>query len=82
MEDTITAQERDPIDIHVGGRIAALRRERRISQKRLAAALGVSYQQVQKYENGSNRVAASMLWKAGRTLDVSIDAFYEGMKAK
>ena len=51
-----------PIDRHVGRRIRARRNERGLSQNRLAEAIGVTFQQVQKYERGANRVVASPSW--------------------
>jgi len=59
----------DPIDVAVGARIRIRRQELRMSQQTLAEQLGVSFQQVQKYEHGSNRISASMLVKAARALD-------------
>ena len=52
-----------PIDVHVGLRVRGRRHELGMSQSTLADALGVSFQQVQKYERGANRVSASMLWE-------------------
>jgi transcriptional regulator with XRE-family HTH domain len=69
------SQERkapDPIDVAVGARIRLLRRSRGISQSKLAEGLGLTFQQVQKYERGANRVSASMLVKAAHALDVPI----------
>ena len=57
----------DPIDIAVGARIRLLRKVRGLSQQALAEAAGVTFQQIQKYERGANRVSASMLSRiAGR----------------
>jgi transcriptional regulator with XRE-family HTH domain len=69
----------DPVDVHVGGTLARLRRARKVSQKTLADAIGVSFQQVQKYEAGRNRLSASALWRAAGALDVSIDNFFLGL---
>jgi transcriptional regulator with XRE-family HTH domain len=71
----------DPIDRHVGARLRALRRQLRLSQTQLAEALGVTFQQVQKYENGTNRVSASMMVRAARRLDVTPGYFFEGVDA-
>lgn len=49
----------DPIDVQVGARLRALRKMRKPTQSELAGALGLSFQQVQKYENGANRISAS-----------------------
>ena len=58
----------DPIDVHVGLRIRTIRREKGMSQDTLARALGITFQQIQKYERGTNRVSASMLVKAAQAL--------------
>lgn len=69
----------DPIDIHVGQRIKTRRVGLRISQTEIGNALGVTFQQVQKYENGANRVGASNLYKMAQALDVEVSYFYEDM---
>lgn len=68
-----------PIDIHVGKRIRHFRYLRGITLDRLAQQIGVKFQQVQKYENASNRVSASRLYLIAEALDVSIeDLFGDG----
>ena len=69
----------DPIDIHVGQRLKARRVGLRISQSEIGKALGVTFQQIQKYENGANRVGASNLYKMAQALDVEVSYFYEDM---
>ena len=64
----MSAASADPIDVGVGARIRARRQALRMSQSTLAEHLGVSFQQVQKYERGANRISASMLIKAARAL--------------
>ena len=71
-----------PVDQHVGSRLRLGRKLRGVSQRILARALGLTFQQVQKYERGVNRVPASMLYGAARLLAVSIDWFYEGVEAE
>ena len=66
-----------PVDLHVGMRIRAKRKMRQLSQTDLAHALGLTFQQVQKYERGSNRVSASMLLKTARYLETPIAWFFE-----
>jgi transcriptional regulator with XRE-family HTH domain len=66
-----------PIDVHVGSRIRLGRTLLGMSQEGLGDALGLSYQQVQKYERGSNRVGASRLFDISRVLDVPILFFFE-----
>lgn len=67
----------DPIDVEVGGRIRARRIALGVSQTALAKALGLTFQQVQKYEKGANRVSASTLVRVARELGVSV-AFLVG----
>ena len=69
----------NPIDIHVGRRVRLRRKERGISQERLAEGLCLTFQQVQKYERGANRVSASKLYEMARVLRVSIGYFFEGL---
>jgi len=58
----------NPIDIHVGRRVRLHLKELGISQERLAEGLGLTFQQVQKYERGANRVSASKLYDMARVL--------------
>ncbi|MEE9347212.1 MAG: helix-turn-helix domain-containing protein [Robiginitomaculum sp.] len=69
----------NPVDIHVGTRVRLRRQVMKYSQEKLGNALGVTFQQVQKYERGSNRVGASRLWKMSQVLDVPITFFFEGL---
>ena len=71
-----------PIDRHVGRRIRARRNERGLSQNRLAETIGVTFQQVQKYERGANRVVASRLYDLAVALDVPVDYFFEDAPAE
>jgi transcriptional regulator with XRE-family HTH domain len=68
-----------PIDAHVGGRIRLRRTLMGLSQERLGEALGLTFQQVQKYERGVNRVGASRLFDLSRVLDVPISFFFDDM---
>ncbi len=65
------------VDNHVGRRIRERRNALGMSQEKLAAALRISFQQVQKYEVGANRVAASRLWNIAKALEVDIGYFFE-----
>lgn len=69
----------NPIDIHVGNRIRQRRTLLGMSQEKLAALLGLTFQQVQKYEKGMNRVGASRLWDISKVLKTPIGFFYEDM---
>ncbi|RAK61413.1 transcriptional regulator [Phenylobacterium hankyongense] len=67
-----------PIDVHVGVQIRMRRKELRITQEQLAERLGLTFQQIQKYERASNRVSASKLWAIASALTVPIGYFYQG----
>src|SRR6476620_7936287 len=69
----------NPVDRHVGLRIRLRRKELGVSQERLAEAIGLTFQQVQKYERAANRVSASKLWEMSRALSTSVGYFYEGL---
>ncbi len=68
-----------PIDVHVGSRIRLRRTLLGLSQERLGESLGLTFQQVQKYERGVNRVGASRLFDLSRVLDVPISFFFDDM---
>src|SRR5258707_1346983 len=67
----------NPIDVHVGSRIRRRRTLLGMSQERLGDALGLTFQQVQKYERGMNRVGASRLFALSQVLDVPISFFFD-----
>ncbi|HEY8617146.1 helix-turn-helix transcriptional regulator [Phenylobacterium sp.] len=71
--------EAHPVDRHVGLRVRLRRKALGLSQDRLAEALGLTFQQVQKYERGANRISASKLWEIARVLKTPISWFYEGL---
>src|SRR5689334_23641227 len=71
----------NPIDVHVGQRIRQRRTLLGMSQEKLAEAIGLTFQQVQKYERGANRVGSSRLFDLARVLDVPIAYFFEEMSA-
>jgi transcriptional regulator with XRE-family HTH domain len=66
----------DPTDVYIGHRLRAERLARKMSQTQLGQALAVTFQQVQKYERGDNRVSASMLAKAAEALGLSVMEFF------
>lgn len=74
-------QKKSPnqIDKHIGARVRARRVMLGMSQEKLADALGLTFQQVQKYEKGVNRIGASRLLHIAGILDVSIEFFFEGL---
>jgi transcriptional regulator with XRE-family HTH domain len=69
----------NPIDVHVGRRVRQRRKALGVTQERLAEDLGLTFQQVQKYERGANRVSASKLYEIARSLRTSIGYFFEGL---
>jgi transcriptional regulator with XRE-family HTH domain len=71
------ARRANPIDAHVGGRVRLRRMLLGMSQERLAEKLGLTFQQVQKYEKGINRIGASRLYELAQLLSVGVDFFYE-----
>ncbi|TPK82028.1 helix-turn-helix transcriptional regulator [Mesorhizobium sp. B2-4-17] len=68
-----------PADLHVGRQVALVRVQSDISQTQLARSIGISFQQLQKYENAKNRVSASMLYEIARSLGVPVSRFFEGL---
>jgi transcriptional regulator with XRE-family HTH domain len=68
-----------PVDVHVGRKLKQLRTMRRLSQTDVARELDLSFQQIQKYEIGSNRIAASRLYELSKILDVPTSYFFEGL---
>ncbi|MFD1911758.1 helix-turn-helix domain-containing protein [Halodurantibacterium flavum] len=69
-----------PVDAHVGKRIRHRRWMVGMTQQQLADAVGIKFQQIQKYETGMNRVSASRLWDIANTLNVPIAFFFEGLE--
>ena len=69
----------NPVDVHVGSQLKLRRILLGLSQERLAEELGITFQQVQKYEKGLNRIGASRLWDLAQVLGVSVDYFYENI---
>lgn len=66
-------------DLHVGQKVRKARKAMDMSQTELGNLLGVSFQQVQKYEKGSNRIGSGRLWEISRVLRVPIDYFFDGI---
>ena len=70
------------VDHHVGRRVRERRLALGMSQEKLADAIGIAFQQIQKYEVGTNRVAASRLWDIARILEVDVGYFFEGIQKR
>jgi transcriptional regulator with XRE-family HTH domain len=77
--DRVTARRSTLVDIHVGRNVRTRRIELGLSQTELADACGITFQQVQKYENGVNRVSAGRLWQFSAVLGIPLEAFFEGL---
>jgi len=71
----------NPIDVHVGSRVRLRRTLLGMSQEKLGDAIGLTFQQVQKYERGANRVGSSRLFDLARVLDVPVSYFFDEMSA-
>jgi len=69
----------NPIDIHVGARVRLRRTLLGLSQEKLGEAIGLTFQQVQKYERGANRIGASRLYDLSRVLDVPMSFFFDDL---
>jgi transcriptional regulator with XRE-family HTH domain len=78
---TVAKKQANPIDIQVGNRVRIRRMLIGMSQEKLGDLLGLTFQQVQKYEKGVNRIGAGRLFEVSRILNVTIDFFYEGVSA-
>lgn len=75
------ASKPNPIDIHVGSRVRQRRTLLGMSQEKLGDALGLTFQQVQKYERGANRIGSSRLFQLSQILDVPVSYFFDEIPA-
>ena len=69
----------NPVDLHVGSRVRMRRKILGVSQQQLADSLGLTFQQVQKYERGANRISASKLYAVATALQTPVSYFFEGL---
>jgi len=76
MKGRAMTRKPDPLDIEVGRKVRALRLNKDMSQEKLAEALGLTFQQVQKYERGTNRISAGRLQRIAKILDVPTSVFF------
>jgi len=81
FEKRVPKKQANPIDIQVGNRVRIRRMLIGMSQERLGDLLGLTFQQVQKYEKGVNRIGAGRLFEMARILNVPVDFFYEGVNS-
>ncbi|WP_374651320.1 helix-turn-helix domain-containing protein [Dongia sp.] len=72
----------NPIDVHVGRKLQLRRTLLGMSQEKLGNLIGLTFQQIQKYESGANRVSSSRLFDIARVLDIGIPYFFEGMSGE
>lgn len=79
---TISSKAPHPVDVAVGANIRRIRNDRGMSQEKLGEAMGVTFQQLQKYEKGTNRVSASKLVMIAAALDMPITEFFRGVAVK
>lgn len=79
MDKPDSTRQPNRIDVHVGEQVRTRRKQLGLSQERLADALGLTFQQVQKYERGTNRISASKLWDTATFLEVPINWFFQGL---
>lgn len=75
------AETPDPVDVYVGARLRLRRNLIGLSQKRLGESAGLTFQQIQKYERGTNRMGASRLFQLARLLGVSVSYFFDEMSS-
>jgi transcriptional regulator with XRE-family HTH domain len=68
------------IDAHIGARVRRRRRLLSLTQRELALAVGVRFQQIQKYEFGANKISAARLWVIAKALTVPVSYFFEGLE--
>lgn len=75
----VSAKRADSIDFHLGNRVRFRRMSLNLSQEKLGADMGVTFQQIQKYEKGTNRISASRLYWIAQALSVPVSYFFEGL---
>ncbi len=68
-----------PVDIHVGQRVRQRRWEVGMTTQQLGDSVGITFQQIQKYETGANRIGASRMWDIAEVLEVPVSFFFEGI---
>ncbi len=72
----------NPVDVHVGSRVRLRRTLLGVSQERLGDSVGLTFQQIQKYERGANRIGASRIYELSRILDVPVSFFFDDMPSE
>jgi len=79
LDKNFRVTNNNAVDVHVGKRVRLRRTLLGMSQEQLGASLNITFQQVQKYERGANRISASRLWDISQILDVQISYFFDDM---
>jgi len=79
---SVAADGPNPVDVHVGGRLRERRTMLGLSQQEVGRLLGITFQQIQKNERGTNRMSASRLFEAARALDTNVQYFFDDMPAE
>ena len=79
MARSPSAETRHHVDVHVGKQLALARHAQGLNQSEVARMLGLTFQQIQKYETGMNRISASRLWDIAATLGVPVQYFFDGL---
>src|ERR1700733_780718 len=82
LRRTVREHGPDPVDVHVGKRLRYARLLRGLSQEELGDGIGVSFQAVQKYEQGENRLSASRLFRAAKLLEQSVAFFFDAIEGE
>jgi len=75
----VVEKKKHDVDVYVGHQIKKYRSFRKYTQAQIGELLGISFQQVQKYEQGKNRISASKLYELSKILKIPINSFYEGL---
>ncbi len=73
---------RHPVDVHVGQRVRQRRWMVGMTQQQLAERVGIKFQQIQKYETGTNRISSSRLWDIAAVLEVPVSFFFDGLEGQ
>ena len=79
IADGSNPRKANPIDVHVGGKVRLRRMLLNMSQEKLGESLGLTFQQIQKYEKGANRIGASRLFELARILGVNVQFFFDDL---
>jgi transcriptional regulator with XRE-family HTH domain len=78
---SVRSEEDVQVDVHVGVKLRQARILKKLSQTKLGEVVGLTFQQIQKYEKGSNRIGASRLWKLSQILALPVSYFFEGLES-